>query len=204
MTDNTPITIYTAECIGNAANCLYPNEVKITDEFSAKLAFATDMVCARYKNNYRNTANFEVANALPGDCDNDHSDEPVDWVALEDIADLFADVSYVPDVVFFHSFIPGGTSHHFQHHSSTQTEAVLEQQAFCHNLIFSDAICILGKQFLLFLCHGCQQFILISADQLEQLLALLAGRSIIFCRFDVAIPEFFQNIHNITLHKKCV
>ena len=95
MADNTPITIYTAECIGNAANCLYPNEVKITDEFSAKLAFAKDMVCARYKNNYRNTANFEVANALPGDCDNDHSEIAADWITPEDIADLFADVSYV-------------------------------------------------------------------------------------------------------------
>ena len=95
MAENTPITVYTAECIGNAANCLYPNEVKITDELSAKLAFSTDMVCARYKNNYRNTANFEVANALPGDCDNDHSDEPADWVTPEDIADLFADVPYV-------------------------------------------------------------------------------------------------------------
>ena len=95
MAENTPIIVYTAECIGNAANCLYPNEVKITDEFSAKLAFATDRVCARYKNNYRNTANFEVANALPGDCDNDHYDEPADWVTPEDIADLFADVSYV-------------------------------------------------------------------------------------------------------------
>lgn len=52
MAENTPITVYTAECIGNAANCLYPNEVKITDELSAKLAFSTDMVCARYKNNY--------------------------------------------------------------------------------------------------------------------------------------------------------
>lgn len=95
MAENTPITIYTADCIGNAANCLYPNEVKITDDFSAKLAFATDMVCARYKNNYRNTANFEVANALPGDCDNDHSEIAADWVTPEDIADLFADVPYV-------------------------------------------------------------------------------------------------------------
>lgn len=95
MAENTPITIYTADCIGNAANCLYPNEVKITDDFSAKLAFATDMVCARYKNNYRNTANFEVANALPGDCDNDHSEIAADWVTPEDIADLFADIPYV-------------------------------------------------------------------------------------------------------------
>ena len=95
MVENTPITVYTADCIGNAANCLYPNEVKITDDFSAKLAFAKDMVCARYKNNYRNTANFEVANALPGDCDNDHSEIAADWVTPEDIADLFANVPYV-------------------------------------------------------------------------------------------------------------
>lgn len=95
MTENKPITVYTADYIGNAANCLYPNEVKITDDFSAKLAFSTDMVCARYKNNYRNTANFEVANALPGDCDNDHSEITVDWVTPEDIAEFFADVPYV-------------------------------------------------------------------------------------------------------------
>ena len=95
MAENTPITIYTADCIGNAANCLYPDEVNITDESTAKLAFSKDMVCARYKNNYRNTANFEVANALPGDCDNDHSEIAADWVTPEDIADLFADVPYV-------------------------------------------------------------------------------------------------------------
>lgn len=95
MIETKPIVVYTADCIGNAANCRYPNEVKITDEVSAKQAFSTDMVCARYKNNYRNTANFEVANALPGDCDNDHSEIAADWVTPEDIADLFADVPYV-------------------------------------------------------------------------------------------------------------
>ena len=95
MTENKPITVYTADCIGNAANCRYPNEVKITDEVSARRAFATDMVCARYKNNYRSTANFEVANALPGDCDNDHSEIAAEWITPEDIADLFADVHYV-------------------------------------------------------------------------------------------------------------
>ena len=43
--------------------------------------------------------------------------------------------AYVPDVVSLHSFIPGSTPHHFQHHSSTQTEAFWEQQAFCHILV---------------------------------------------------------------------
>ena len=110
MTEIKPIVVYTADCIGNAANCRYPNEVKITDEVSAKQAFSTDMVCARYKNHYRSTANFEVANALPGDCDNDHSDEPADWVTPEDIADLFADVPYVLHYSRHHMKIKGEKS----------------------------------------------------------------------------------------------
>ncbi len=95
MTNVTPITIYTADCIGNAANCLYPNKIEITDETSARSAFAKDLVCARYKNNYRSINNFELSNALPGDCDNDHSDAPKDWVTPEEVADLFAGVPHV-------------------------------------------------------------------------------------------------------------
>ena len=66
MTDNTPIIVYTAECIGNAANCLYPNEVKITDELSAKLAFSTDMVCARYKNTIGTPQTLRLPTPCPG------------------------------------------------------------------------------------------------------------------------------------------
>lgn len=95
MTKNKPITVYTADCIGNAVNCRYPNEVNITDEVTAKPAFSKDMVCAKYKNGHRNVLNFETANALPMDCDNDHSDIPAEWITPEDIADLFADVPYV-------------------------------------------------------------------------------------------------------------
>lgn len=95
MTENKPITVYTADCIGNAVNCRYPNEVNITDEITAKSAFSKDMVCAKYKNGHRRVSNFETANALPMDCDNDHSDIPADWITAEDIAEFFADVPYV-------------------------------------------------------------------------------------------------------------
>lgn len=95
MTENKPITVYTADCIGNAVNCRYPNEVNITDEVTAKPAFSKDMVCAKYKNGHRSVSNFETANALPMDCDNDHSDIPADWITPEDIAEFFADVPYV-------------------------------------------------------------------------------------------------------------
>lgn len=95
MTKNTAITVYTANCIGNAANCLYPNKIQITDDASAELAFSMDMVCARYKNNYRSIDNFECANAIPADCDNDHSNEPSAWVTPDDIAAIFHDIPYV-------------------------------------------------------------------------------------------------------------
>lgn len=110
MIETKPIVVYTADCIGNAANCRYPNEVKITDEVSAKQAFATDMVCARYKNHYRSTVNFEVANALPGDCDNDHSEIAAKWITPEDIADLFVDVPYVLHYSRHHMRIKGEKS----------------------------------------------------------------------------------------------
>lgn len=95
MTESKTITVYTADCIGNAANCLYPDEVNITDEVTAKPAFSKDMVCAKYKNSHRSVPNFETANALPMDCDNDHSDIPADWITPEDIAEFFADAPYV-------------------------------------------------------------------------------------------------------------
>lgn len=95
MTNMTPITVYTADCIGNAANCLYPNKIEITDEASAKSAFSKDLVCAGYRNHYRSISNFEMSNALPGDCDNDHSDDSKDWITPADIADIFSEVPYV-------------------------------------------------------------------------------------------------------------
>ena len=36
-----------------------------------------------------------------------------------------------------------------QHHSGSQTEAVLEQQAFCHVLKFTDTVQVLCEQFSL-------------------------------------------------------
>lgn len=108
MTKNKPITVYTADCIGNAVNCRYPNEVNITDEVTAKPAFSKDMVCAKYKNGHRSVPNFETANALPMDCDNDHSDIPADWITPEDIAEFFAEVPYVLHFSRHHEKPKGG------------------------------------------------------------------------------------------------
>lgn len=44
-----------------------------------------------------------------------------------------------------YSVIPSTSSHHFHHHSATQAEAVLEQQALCHCLVLPDAVCVAGE-----------------------------------------------------------
>ena len=95
MTNTAPVTVYTANARGNAQNCMYPNRIEITDEESAVAAFSRDLVCAEYKNNYRSVQTFLRANALPMDCDNDHSDDPTHWIAAEDLDSFFPGVTYL-------------------------------------------------------------------------------------------------------------
>ena len=88
------ITVFAANCRGNPTNCLYPHRIEITDAASAAKAFSRDIVCAEYRNNYRSVENFLIANALPMDCDNDHSNDPAQWITAEDIDTFFLDVAY--------------------------------------------------------------------------------------------------------------
>ena len=95
MKTTSPITVYAANCRGNPTNCLYPHRIQITDEASTVEAFSRDIVCAEYRNNYRSVENFLSSNALPMDCDNDHSNDPDLWITAEDIGVFFPDVTYL-------------------------------------------------------------------------------------------------------------
>ncbi|AGL03754.1 phage/plasmid primase, P4 family [Desulfoscipio gibsoniae] len=88
-------TLYTANCTGNLANCLYPNKVVIKDKASFIEAIKFDHVSAKYKGNYRSNANFIKADNNVFDCDNDHSDDPKDWVTPDDVATAFPGVPFV-------------------------------------------------------------------------------------------------------------
>ena len=50
---NMPFKIYYSNCIQQYNNCLYLNEVDVTDIESLKKAVSHDYVCAKYKDNYR-------------------------------------------------------------------------------------------------------------------------------------------------------
>lgn len=87
-------TIYSADTAGIPSNCLYPHIHHVTDDGSLKAAVLTDYVCAEYKNSYRSNSNLIGSDCLPVDCDNDHSENPEDWVTPEDVANAFPGVSF--------------------------------------------------------------------------------------------------------------
>lgn len=86
---------FTADCTGDAANCLYPNKVVATDASGVAAAVAHDQVFAQYKGNYRSSANFLESCLIPVDCDNDHSDDPADWLTPESLSELFLDIDHI-------------------------------------------------------------------------------------------------------------
>lgn len=88
------LIFYTANCIGNAKNCSYPNRVEVTNAEELKAVVKMDHVCAEYKNNYRSADNFMESVVVVMDCDNDHSENPSEWVAPKKIDELLPDVSY--------------------------------------------------------------------------------------------------------------
>lgn len=77
LTPLSPFTQQLASVVLQAV-CI-PTKSKSPMRCPPKDRFPKAWSCTRYKNNYRNTTNFEEANTLPKDCDNNHSDKPRDW-----------------------------------------------------------------------------------------------------------------------------
>lgn len=88
------LKIYDSTFVGNSSNCIYPNEVIVSDENSFKKAISFDHVTARFKNDYRTKDNFLSSTCIPMDCDNDHSDNAKDWVEPLDVAMAFPNVGF--------------------------------------------------------------------------------------------------------------
>lgn len=76
-------TLFTASCTGMESNCRYPQKREIQNVKDLKEAAAFDHVCAAYKNNYRSRDNFLWSDVVVMDCDNDHTENPQEWVTGE-------------------------------------------------------------------------------------------------------------------------
>lgn len=89
------IIMFTADCTGQAANCSYPNRRVVTTPEEMQVAVRFDHVCAEYKGNYRSIGNFARSDVVVMDIDNDHTEEPAEWITPEKLDELLPDISYV-------------------------------------------------------------------------------------------------------------
>ncbi len=88
------LVLQTANAVSDAKNCLYPNRMDVTNAKELQEAVKFDHVCAEYTKNYRSISNFIRSNVVVMDCDNDHTENPDEWIQVEKLEELFRDVSY--------------------------------------------------------------------------------------------------------------
>jgi len=88
-------TLHTADCRGNEKNVCYPHECQIGGEADFLAAMPFDHVCAAFQGGRRSVGNFQSADVLVMDCDNDHSDVPAEWVTPEKLEEMLPGANYV-------------------------------------------------------------------------------------------------------------
>lgn len=101
-------TLYRSNCLEVPENCTYPHKVEVTGKDSLIDAVKHDYVCAEYQGNYRSNDNFIGSDCLPVDCDNDHSDDPDEWVYPSDVATAFPGVAFAVHYSRNHMKTKGG------------------------------------------------------------------------------------------------
>ena len=123
-------TIYTADCVGNSGNCLYPNKMIVTDKDSFIAATKMDHVTAKYKGNYRSKDNFEFSDCIPLDCDNDHSDNPNECVTPLHIALEIPGIAFAVSYSRHHNLPKGDKSARPRFHIFFPIEIVSDEQEY--------------------------------------------------------------------------
>ncbi|MCP1110556.1 hypothetical protein [Ohessyouella blattaphilus] len=86
--------IYTADCTGKKANCDYPHRGEVDGPEVLQEAVKKDHVCAGYKDNYRSKDNFITSDAIVMDVDNDHTDDPTEFITEGKMDELFPYIDY--------------------------------------------------------------------------------------------------------------
>ncbi len=113
--------LYYADCIGNKQNCLYPHGVEVMDEVSLRSVVRKDYVAVEYQKGYRSGSNFIRTDCLALDCDNDHSEDPTQWVTPEIILRLLPDIT--------------AGFHYSRHHNLPKDEKSARPRFHCFLLI---------------------------------------------------------------------
>ncbi|MBH5299869.1 DNA primase [Corynebacterium silvaticum] len=91
----TPFTLCAATSSGNPHNNHYPNHHHITDQTGLGQVTQLDHVAATYTGDRRSSASFISSDCVVMDIDNDHTDNPADWITSETLGELMAGVVFM-------------------------------------------------------------------------------------------------------------
>ena len=123
-------TLYTANTVGDEANCLYPNEAEAGSAEELQAAVRMDHVCAEYKGSYRSSANFLYSDCVVMDCDNDHTENPEEWITPEELDQMLPDIAYAIAFSRNHMKIKNGHRPRPKYHVYFQIEPVTDANQY--------------------------------------------------------------------------
>ena len=124
------LILQTANVTADAKNCSYPNKVTVTNASELQEAVKMDHVCAEYKNNYRSIDNFLKSNVVVMDLDNDHTDDPDEWITAEKLEELLPDISYAVAPSRNHMVAKNGKAARPKYHVYFEIEEMTDAAAY--------------------------------------------------------------------------
>ena len=193
-------TVYTANCVGNSGNCLYPNKMSIKDKDSFSQAIKMDHVTAKYKGYYRSKDNFEESDCIPFDCDNDHSENPNDWITPLDIALSIPGVAFAASYSRSHNQPKGNKSARPRFHVLFPIQKVTDEESYAAMkqqiatvFPYYDSNALDSARFLYGNASGAVEFYEGSQSILEYL------EDDAFADFDAATEEISEGSRNSTM-----
>ncbi|HEM6432924.1 TPA: DNA primase, partial [Streptococcus suis] len=115
---------------GVQTNTVYPNQVTVTDEVSLKTVSEYDHVAGLFLNNTRSNTNFIQSDVLVMDIDNDHSENPDEWMTVERLKEIFADYNFVLVTSRSHMQAKAGKAPRPKFHIYFQINEVTEKDVY--------------------------------------------------------------------------
>lgn len=124
------LRLWCAKTKGNEKNCMYPDEAKCETADQLKEAIRLDHVCAEYKNGRRSNQNFLRSTVIVMDCDNDHSNDPQDWITPEALKDELKEVAFAITFSRHHMMAKGDVSARPRFHVYFQVPEITDPESY--------------------------------------------------------------------------
>ena len=124
------LIIYASDVVGVKTNCVYPHRFEVCNAETLRKAVCKDHVCAEYRNNYRGNENFIISNCVVMDVDNDHSDDPAEWITPESLAQEYEGIRFAIAFSRHHMKTKEGKGPRPRFHIYFETEPITDAQEY--------------------------------------------------------------------------